>query len=169
MQQIHYTELETPVGLISLRGTPRGLSGLYMEEHRHVPKPADDAGWHRDDALFSHARSQLNEYFAGRRKTFELVLDREALGGTPFQRLVWQELERIPYGSTISYGELARRIGNPAAVRAVGLANGRNPLSIIIPCHRVIGANGTLTGYGGGLERKRWLLDFERGDRLPMS
>jgi methylated-DNA-[protein]-cysteine S-methyltransferase len=88
------------------------------------------------------------------------------MGGTPFQRQVWQELEKIPYGVTISYGELARRIGNPAAVRAVGLANGRNPVSIVVPCHRVIGANGTLTGYGGGLERKRWLLELERGGEL---
>ena len=114
--------------------------------------------------VLKEAIVQLQAYFAGRRTTFDLAVDRDGLGGTPFQRLVGRELEKIPYGITISYGDLARRIGNPNAVRAVGLANGRNPLSIVVPCHRVIGANGTLTGYGGGLERKRWLLDFERGD-----
>jgi methylated-DNA-[protein]-cysteine S-methyltransferase len=106
---------------------------------------------------------QLSEYFAGQRQVFALPIDRDALGGTEFQRRVWLALEGIPYAATVSYGELARRINQPAAVRAVGLANGRNPLSIVVPCHRVIGANGTLTGYGGGLERKRWLLDLERG------
>ena len=161
-----YTELESPVGLLRLRGTEHGLTGLFMDKHRHGPEAADELGWERDDTLFAEARAQLTDYFAGRRKTFNLAVDRDALGGTPFQRRVWTELEKIPYGETISYGELARRIGSAAAVRAVGLANGRNPLSIIVPCHRVIGANGTLTGYGGGLERKRWLLDFEKGGRL---
>jgi methylated-DNA-[protein]-cysteine S-methyltransferase len=166
MNTTRYTEMESPIGLLRLRGTERGLTGLFMEKHRHGPEANDDLGWRRDDALFEEARAQLTDYFAGRRKTFDLAVDRDALGGTPFQRRVWGELEKIPYGATISYGELARRIDNLNAVRAVGLANGRNPLSIIIPCHRVIGANGTLTGYGGGLERKRWLLDFERGGEL---
>ncbi len=139
-----YSELDSPIGLLRLRGTGRGLTGLFMNDHRHGPEAAEQRGWVRDDALFKEARTQLADYFAGRRTTFDLAIDSEALGGTPFQRSVWSELEKIPFGTTISYGELARRIGNPAAVRAVGLANGRNPISIIVPCHRVIGANGTL-------------------------
>jgi methylated-DNA-[protein]-cysteine S-methyltransferase len=166
MNTNRYSELDSPIGRLRLRGTERGLTGLFMDDHRHGPEAAEQRGWVRDDALFKQARTQLADYFAGRRTSFDLAIDGEALGGTPFQRSVWSELEKIPFGTTISYGELAKRIGNPAAVRAVGLANGRNPISIIVPCHRVIGANGTLTGYGGGIERKRWLLDFERGGRL---
>ncbi len=162
----YFAELETPIGWLRLRGTKRGLTGIFMENHRHGPEAADQNGWCREDRLFTAVREQLAGYFAGRRTTFDVPIDHEALGGTPFQRRVWQELEKIPFGVTISYGELARRIGQPAAVRAVGLANGRNPISIIVPCHRVIGANGTLTGYGGGLERKRWLLEFEQGKGL---
>lgn len=120
----------------------------------------------RDDRAFDDVRSQLAEYFDGSRQTFELTL---APAGTVFQRRVWQELCRIPYGVTISYGELAHRIGNPQAVRAVGLANGANPIAIVIPCHRVIGADGTLTGYGGGLPVKRYLLDVERAIGAPAT
>ncbi|HEY2249817.1 MAG TPA: methylated-DNA--[protein]-cysteine S-methyltransferase [Planctomycetaceae bacterium] len=109
---------------------------------------------------------QLTEYFAGRLQKFDVCL---APAGTPFQKKVWQELCRIPFGVSISYGELARRIGQPTASRAVGMANGRNPISIIIPCHRVIGANGTLTGYGGGIERKKWLLEHESLVRLTAT
>jgi len=163
MNTIYYTELETAIGLIRLRGTEQGLTGLYMQNHRHAPEEAEQRGWERNDALFREVRGQLTDYFAGRRQTFDLAIDRAALGGTAFQQRVWAELEKIPFGVTISYGELAQRIANPNAVRAVGLANGKNPISIIVPCHRVIGANGSLTGYGGGLERKRWLLDFESG------
>jgi methylated-DNA-[protein]-cysteine S-methyltransferase len=166
MNTTRFTEIESPIGLLRLRGTAHGLTGLFMEKHRHGPEEADQLGWQRDDALFAEAHAQLRDYFAGRRTTFDLPVDRDALGGTSFQRRVWGELEKIPYGVTISYGELAKRIGQSAAVRAVGLANGRNPLSIVVPCHRVIGADGTLTGYGGGLERKRWLLEFERGGGL---
>src|SRR5262245_44318951 len=151
MSTIYFTEMESPIGILRLRGTERGLTGLFMQKHRHGPEPAEQRGWKRDDSLFREARAQLADYFAGRRKSFDVVIDRDMLGGTPFQRGVWLELENIPFGSTISYGELAKRIRNPAAVRAVGLANGRNPISIIVPCHRVIGANGTLTGYGGGI------------------
>ena len=168
MHITNFTEMETPIGLLRLSGTAHGLTGLYMEKHWHGPEDAEQLGWRRDDALFTEARAQLADYFAGRRTTFDLRVDREALGGTAFQRRVWAELEKIPFGVTISYGELAKRIGNVNAVRAVGLANGRNPISIIVPCHRVIGANGTLTGYGGGLERKQWLLDFERGGVFEM-
>lgn len=162
----YFAEMQTPIGWLRLRGTERGLTGLFMENHRHGPEAEDQSGWQREDGLFTTVLEQLASYFAGRRTTFDVLIDRAALGGTPFQRRVWQELERIPFGITISYGELAKRIGQPSAVRAVGLANGRNPLSIIVPCHRVIGANGTLTGYGGGLERKRWLLEFEQGKGL---
>ncbi len=160
---IHYTETDSPLGTMLLCGTDDGLTGLYMESHRHGPAEADRAGWQRDDTRFADARVQLAEYFAGTRQTFDLRVDHAALRGTPFQRRVWNALAEIPFGVTISYGELARRISQPAAVRAVGLANGRNPLSIIVPCHRVIGANGTLTGYGGGTDRKRRLLDLEQG------
>ena len=163
MNMIRFTEMESPIGILRLTGTERGLTGLYMDNHRHAPEETEQRGWTRDGDLFHHAIARLDAYFAGRSKTFDLPLDRDTMGGTSFQKLVWRELEKIPFGMTISYGELASRIGNPKAVRAVGLANGRNPISIIVPCHRVIGANGTLTGYGGGLERKRWLLDFERG------
>lgn len=169
MNTTHFSEMETPIGLISLRGTERGLTGLYMEAHRHGPAEGERLGWQRNDALFANARAQLIEYFAGKRQEFSLPIDRDALAGTTFQRRVWLALEEIPYGVTISYGELARRIEQPAAVRAVGLANGRNPLSIIVPCHRVIGANGTLTGYGGGLERKRWLLKLEQSRAFALA
>jgi methylated-DNA-[protein]-cysteine S-methyltransferase len=161
MNSIRFSEMQSPVGLLRLRGTENGLTGLFMEKHRHGPENSEQLEWKRDDALFEDARAQLIDYFAGRLTEFRLPIDRDAFGGTEFQRRVWRELEKIPYGATISYGVLAKRIGNPNAVRAVGLANGRNPISIIVPCHRVIGANGSLTGYGGGLERKRWLLDFE--------
>ena len=166
MNTIRFSEMESPLGLLRLRGTERGLTGLFMENHRHGPEANDQSHWQRDDVLFNEARIQLSDYFSGRRTTFNLTIDRDALGGTPFQRRVWSELMKIPFGVTISYGELAARIGNREAVRAVGLANGRNPISIIVPCHRVIGANGTLTGYGGGLERKRWLLELEGGGVL---
>jgi methylated-DNA-[protein]-cysteine S-methyltransferase len=163
---VRFTEMDSPIGLLLLRGTPRGLTGLFMQDHLYGPETTHRRDWQRDDALFAEARAQLADYFAGRRTTFDLPIDRDAVGGTPFQQRVWRELENIPYGTIISYGELAKRLGNPGAVRAVGLANGHNPISIIVPCHRVIGANGTLTGYGGGLERKRWLLDHERGGTL---
>lgn len=167
MNSTHFTDMESPIGPLRLCGTAHGLTGLFMEKHRHAPAIGGRLDPPRDDPFFAEALAQLADYFAGRRTTFDLLIDRDGLGGTPFQRRVWRELEKIPYGVTISYGELAVRIGNPKAVRAVGLANGRNPLSIIVPCHRVIGANGTLTGYGGGLERKRWLLDFERSGNSP--
>lgn len=166
MNTMYYTEIESPVGLLTLCGTKHGLAGLYMESHRHSPEEIERLNWKRDDSYFVDVRMQLAAYFAGKRQSFDVQIDREAVGGTDFQRRVWAGLEAIPYGITISYGELARRIENPAAVRAVGLANGRNPISIIVPCHRVIGANGKLTGYGGGLDRKEALLALERGKAL---
>jgi methylated-DNA-[protein]-cysteine S-methyltransferase len=152
------TTVDSPVGPLTLVGSEGTLTGLMMQDQRHAPEPAHD--WERDDDAFADVVSQLDAYFARDLKSFDVALK---LSGTPFQRTVWAELQQIPYGETISYGELARRIGSPNASRAVGLANGRNPIGIIVPCHRVIGANGDLTGYGGGLSRKRQLLDLERG------
>ena len=157
----YYTEFNTSLGKLSLRASEHGLTGVFMEEHRHGPEPTERAAWTHDDARFTDARAQLTEFLAGRRTAFDLALDLAGTGGTAFQRRVWEALGAIPYGETISYGALAGRLGAPAAVRAVGLANGRNPLSIIVPCHRVVGAGGSLTGYGGGLARKRTLLDLE--------
>ena len=146
----------SPLGPLLLSATEQGLSGLFMEGHSSSFRPQPDGK--PDPAPFREAADQLEAYFAGTRRVFDLALD---LKGTPFQKQVWRELQEIPYGKTISYGELARRIGNPQASRAVGLANGRNPISIIVPCHRVIGADGSLTGYGGGLHNKRALLEWE--------
>lgn len=151
-----FTTMDSPVGDLALVGDGEALSGLYMTDHRHRPPLAPGA--RRDDRAFAQARRQLDEYFAGERTRFILPLRME---GTDFQRAVWRALLDIPYGETMSYGELARSIGRPGASRAVGLANGRNPVSIVVPCHRVIGSSGALTGYGGGMERKRFLLDLE--------
>ncbi|HEX4933409.1 MAG TPA: methylated-DNA--[protein]-cysteine S-methyltransferase [Gemmatimonadaceae bacterium] len=153
---VYYTTMPSPLGDLLLTGDGRHLTGLYMTPHQHGPARGD--AWVRRDDLFADARRQLEEYFAGTRVTFEIPL---APDGTEFQRRVWMALRDIPYARTVSYGDIAREIGNPKGVRAVGLANGRNPISIIVPCHRVIGANGSLTGYGGGLDRKRWLLEHE--------
>ena len=133
---------------------------MYMDGQRHAPpEPADGQ---TNDGWFADIIGQLRAYFDGDLTEFEIPI---RLDGTDFQREVWSHLRDIPYGETISYGELARRVGSPKASRAVGLANGRNPVSIIVPCHRVIGSNGQLTGYGGGLERKTWLLDHEAAHR----
>jgi methylated-DNA-[protein]-cysteine S-methyltransferase len=149
--------LPSPIGRLMLASDGAALTGLYMEPSR---KTQSTDGWSEDAAAppLAAALRQLTEYFAGTRREFDLPL---RLRGTEFQKRVWQELTEIPYGQTWSYGELAKRINNPSASRAVGLANGRNPISILVPCHRVIGADGSLTGYGGGLERKRWLLAHE--------
>jgi len=151
------TTMESPVGTLTLTAVDGRLTGLHMDGQRHVP--VTSAEWERDDAGMADVVEQLEAYFAGSRCRFDVALD---LTGTEFQRRVWAGLLEIPYGETISYGELARRVGSPGSSRAVGLANGRNPVAIIVPCHRVIGADGTLTGYGGGLDRKVWLLDHER-------
>ena len=157
---VYHTAIPSPLGPLTLRGTTRGLTGVFMADHRHGPT-ADRADGTENARPFADAVAQLDEYFAGQRTTFDLPVDDAGIGGTEFQRRVWRALRDIPHGQTVSYGELARRLGQPAAVRAVGLANGRNPLSIVVPCHRVVGANGALTGYGGGIERKRWLLAHE--------
>jgi len=153
-----YTNYDSPVGPLRLVATKAGLCGLHFDNATH-PAPVIECGEERQ--RFSAVMRQLDDYFAGRRKTFDLALDLE---GTDFQKRVWHALLEIPYGMTISYGELARRIGDAKASRAVGLANGRNPVAVIVPCHRVIGANGQLTGFGGGLPRKRFLLELERRD-----
>jgi methylated-DNA-[protein]-cysteine S-methyltransferase len=158
-----YTTIESPIGELLLLGDRRALHGLYMQAGR---KPVTIAeSWRRSTPPFATVTRQLSEYFEGRRATFDMPLLME---GTGFEQRVWRALRDIPYGETVSYGEIARRIGQPSAARAVGLANGRNPISVIVPCHRVVGANGTLTGYGGGLERKRVLLELEQG-QLVMS
>jgi methylated-DNA-[protein]-cysteine S-methyltransferase len=150
-----YTTMPSPVGELLLTAADGELTGLYMPIEVH----GTPAGMARDDGAFATVRRQLEEYFAGERRTFDLPV---APRGTPFQQAVWAELQRIGYGETITYAELAGRIGRPAAIRAAGAANGANPVSIIIPCHRVIGSNGSLTGYGGGLDAKRSLLELER-------
>ncbi|MFI8230665.1 methylated-DNA--[protein]-cysteine S-methyltransferase [Streptomyces sp. NPDC085900] len=156
-----HTVTDSPYGPLTLVAEDGTLCGLYMTDQRH--RPAQETFGDRDDTLFDEAQEQLKAYFAGELKEFTLQL---RLHGTPFQRTVWDQLRRIPYGETRTYGELADALGNSGASRAVGLANGRNPIGIIVPCHRVVGADGSLTGYGGGLPRKRRLLDFERGSAL---
>lgn len=152
-----YSVLESPIGDLLLTGDGKAVTGIWMQSHPDQWKQT--ATLRRDDAALGVPRTQLAQYFAGGRLDFELPL---AAHGTPFQLKVWRALCDIPYGETISYGELARRIGQPTAARAVGLANGSNPIPIVVPCHRVIGADGSLTGFGGGIERKRWLLAHEK-------
>ena len=154
---IYFTEFASPIGTIQLRGTATALTGVFMEQHRH--EPSQPVGAVRDAGPLRSAQRELEEYFEGGRREFSVTL---APAGTPFQTRVWQALRAIPYGETISYLDLARRVGNPRAFRAVGQANGHNPISIIVPCHRVIAADGSLGGYGGGLERKRILLALEK-------
>jgi len=153
---VHYTMIGSPLGDLLALGDADGLVGLYLPTGRHVAQTP--SGARRDDAALADVRAQLDEYFAGKRMDFDLRLNPH---GTPFQLKVWLALREIPYGTTASYGQQARAIGDPGSARAVGLANGRNPISIIVPCHRVIGADGSLTGYGGGMPAKRWLLDHE--------
>ena len=155
-QAVFYSSMKSPIGELTLTMDGGGLTGVYMHKQKYGPQR--DRGWKRDDAALKTVRAQLEAYFEGELQDFDLPL---AARGSPFQQRVWQALCDIPYGVTVSYGELARSIGLPQAARAVGLANGHNPIAIVVPCHRVIGANGTLTGYGGGLERKRWLLAHE--------
>lgn len=151
-----YTIVKSPVGKLLLTGNGESLTGLDFQEGPHPFKPKRD--WVQDDARFAQVVKQLKAYFAGDLKQFDLPL---APRGTDFQMGVWKALRSIPYGETISYGQLADQIGNPRAVRAVGGANGKNPIAIIVPCHRVIGSDGTLTGFGGGLPIKEALLRLE--------
>jgi len=156
-----HTVTDSPYGLLTLVAEDGVLCGLYMTEQRH--RPAAETFGARDDSLFAAVEEELQAYFSGELKEFTVELH---LHGTPFQRTVWEQLRKIPYGETRTYGELAQALGNPSASRAVGLANGKNPIGIIVPCHRVVGADGSLTGYGGGLARKQRLLDFESGTAL---
>jgi methylated-DNA-[protein]-cysteine S-methyltransferase len=151
----YWTTMKTPVGEVFIAGLDGKLTELrFGRPKKGFPGP----GWKKSDAEFREVKRQLGEYFRGERKKFDLKLAPE---GTPFQLAAWKQLRRIPYGKTISYGEQARRMGNPKAARAAGAANRENPISIIVPCHRVIGADGKLTGYGGGLGKKKRLLDLE--------
>jgi methylated-DNA-[protein]-cysteine S-methyltransferase len=154
------TTVDSPIGPLTLTADDGRLTGLHMHEQRHTPSVM--AGVRRDDAWFADITDQLEAYFDGSLTRFEIPME---LDGTDFQQRVWSQLCAIPYGETISYAELARRVGNPRASRAVGLANGRNPIAVIVPCHRVIASGGGLGGYGGGLDRKTWLLDLEAGRR----
>lgn len=159
---LHHLRHESPLGTVWLSATDRGLAGLWFLDQRHAPAwLGTDLPESPDHSVLAGAAGQLDSYFAGRRRGFDLPLDLSTLG-TPFQQSVWQALCAIPCGDTISYGELGRRIGRANAVRAVGAAVGRNPIGIIVPCHRVVGANGSLTGYAGGLHRKAALLKLEQ-------
>jgi methylated-DNA-[protein]-cysteine S-methyltransferase len=151
-----YRTIDSPIGLLTLAGDGPVLTNLRMVDQTYEPSRAD---WLEDDRAFPDVVEQLNAYFAGELQEFDLRLE---FHGTVFQRRVWAALESIPYGETRSYGEIAQQIGAPSASRAVGLANGHNPIAVIVPCHRVIGANGSLTGFGGGVDRKRALLALEK-------
>jgi methylated-DNA-[protein]-cysteine S-methyltransferase len=153
----YYSNIDSPFGSLFVRGDGQFVTGLFLPQHQGWHGPDDS--WQRSDGSFAIVREQLAEYFAGRRQRFDIPVK---LIGTMFQQRVWQELLRIPFGTTITYAQLAARVGQPNASRAVGNANGRNPISIIVPCHRVIGADGKLTGYAGGVDKKEWLLAWER-------
>jgi len=159
------TTIQSPLGVLTLTTAGGFLTGMTMEGQKHVappdpggPSPSATFGILDDDPCLADVKDQLGAYFAGRLTEFDVPVK---LTGSDFQRRVWRCLQDIPYGETISYGQLARQVGNPNASRAVGLANGRNPVAVIVPCHRVIGADGRLTGYAGGLDRKTWLLHHE--------
>jgi methylated-DNA-[protein]-cysteine S-methyltransferase len=156
---VNYTWIATPIGRLLVAGDVTGLGLIAFPSGKGARQP--ESGWIEDASRFDAVRQQLDAYFAGTLRVFTLPL---APTGTPFQLRVWSALREIPYGETISYAELARRVGDPKAVRAVGAANGRNPLPIVVPCHRVVGADGSLVGFGGGLDVKRALLDLERGE-----
>lgn len=159
-----HTIIDSPIGALTLVRNGAGLTGVFMQDH--TPSPDEATFGERDDDAFADAVQQLGEYWAGERTRFELPL---APVGTDFQLRVWNGLLTVPYGETRTYGWIAEHIRQPTAVRAVGLANSRNPLSIIVPCHRVVGASGALTGYAGGVERKRFLLDHEAGATLDLG
>lgn len=152
-----YDIVDTPIGPLLLLGSPQGVRRIEFPRNGRARMP--ETGLDRDTQLFASAQQQLREYFDGVRTVFDFARDAQ---GTPFQHQVWNALCDIPSAETISYGELALRVGRPTASRAVGAANGANPLPIVVPCHRVIGSNGSLTGFGGGLPIKRWLIDHER-------
>ncbi|MEW6690008.1 MAG: methylated-DNA--[protein]-cysteine S-methyltransferase [Pseudomonadota bacterium] len=158
----YYDTFESPIGGMLLAASDKGLSGIYFDRQKHLPAQRD--GWKHapSNIHLRKARKQLGEYFAGKRKEFDLEIDP---AGSDFQKRVWKAIAAVPYGRTISYGELARRAGFPEGARAAGAATGRNPIGIVVPCHRIVGADGSLTGYAGGLEKKRALLALESGQR----
>jgi methylated-DNA-[protein]-cysteine S-methyltransferase len=163
MEMLQYRTVDSPVGPLTLAGRDGRLRHLRMVDQTYEPS---HGGWVADDNVFADAVAQLEAYFAGDLIDFELDLE---LIGTDFQRRVWAALLTIPYGETRSYGEIALQIGSRSGSRAVGMANGHNPIGIIVPCHRVIGANGSLTGYGGGIHRKKSLLEMERNRMAPVA
>jgi methylated-DNA-[protein]-cysteine S-methyltransferase len=154
--EVTYTTVDSPIGTLLLTADEAGLSGVYMESHKGGPTPTPD--WRRDDAALAETAEQFAAYFDGELRQFDVRL---SLHGTPFQQRVWRALCEVPMGQTRTYADLACRIGAPRAVRAVGAAVGRNPISIIVPCHRIVGSDGGLRGFAGGLARKRWLLEHE--------
>src|SRR5947207_10440214 len=158
-QQVRYSLMPSPLGDVILVANGDALCGVYFDDQKYLP-PIDPA-WQKDEdsAVLRAAHSQLDQYFAGSRRLFELPL---APNGTPFQRAVWNEIAQVPWGETLTYAELASRAGHPGSARAAGAATGRNPLSIIVPCHRIVGSDGSLTGYAGGLDRKQTLLALEQ-------
>jgi len=157
-----HTTIDSPIGELTLVARDDVLSGIYFPGHWHMPAP--EVFGARSERGFEQAQRQLSEYFAGERTEFELAT---TVVGEAFQRRVWEMIDRIPYGQTTAYGEMAQDLGNPALAREVGAAVGRNPLSIVVPCHRVVGKDGKVTGYAGGLERKRFLLELEgAGERV---
>jgi len=158
--ETNYAVIESPIGRLLAIGDGSALRGLYMESHKRGPTP--HAHWRRDDNSLRFVAEQLEAYFAGDLQDFDLPY---VTVGTPFQRRVWTALGEIGFGETMTYGDLAQRVGAPTAARAVGAAVGRNPISIIVPCHRAVGADGSLTGFAGGLARKRWLLEHEQAVR----
>jgi len=162
----YYDLYESPQGQILIAANDAGIAGVYFSGQKYFPQ--NEAEWSRDgkNALLRQAKRELTEYFAGTRKRFEVALDPS---GTPFQKAVWRAISGVAYGETISYGELARRAGAAGRARAVGAATGRNPVGIIVPCHRIVGADGSLTGYAGGLARKRALLALEAGEIALLS
>ncbi|HTQ73705.1 MAG TPA: methylated-DNA--[protein]-cysteine S-methyltransferase [Burkholderiales bacterium] len=157
----HYDFYDSPQGRMLLVANGGGLCGVYFDGQKYLP--GIDPGWRRDSsAIVRQAKRELAEYFGGERKRFEAALAPE---GTPFQRQVWTAISTVAFGETITYGELARRAGRPGSARAAGAATGRNPIGVIVPCHRIVGSDGSLTGYAGGIERKRALLALESGIR----
>jgi len=152
-----YDEYKSPQGTMLITATPKGLAGVYFKGQKHFPERRD---WQRDTRhpVLRQAKRELAQYFAGKRTRFSVALDPQ---GTGFQRSVWKQIAKVGFGKTLSYGELARRAGHPGSARAAGAATGRNPIGIIVPCHRIMGADGSLTGYAGGLARKRALLALE--------
>jgi methylated-DNA-[protein]-cysteine S-methyltransferase len=164
MSSHFHSQIDSPIGPLLLTCDEVGLTGVYMEGHRGAPSlPVESVQGH---PTLEVSERQIREYFEGRRERFDLTLSQK---GTPFQLAVWKALRAISFGATKSYSELARQVGRPKASRAVGVANSRNPISIIVPCHRVVGSSGDLTGYAGGLERKRWLLEWERRSNRPQQ